>query len=156
MKSLFLLLLCPIGYQAKDTFAKDPPRSGRIDNDRPSGSSHGNRPSHLSGTPSDYVDYGKYKYPLSRASYPQTKLVGPGKIPSHRPSGSQHGNRPSHQSGTPNEIFDYSEDLHTALKMDDIKKAPCGQAPLCSSESNMSNHVRMSFVLLITVANQKI
>ena len=40
--------------------------------------------------------------------------------------------------------------------MDDIKKAPCGQAPLCSSESNMSNHVRMSFVLLITVANQKI
>ena len=44
----------------------------------------------------------------------------------------------------------------TALKMDDIKKAPCGQAPLCSSESNMSNHVRMSFVLLITVANQKI
>ena len=45
---------------------------------------------------------------------------------------------------------------YTALKMDDIKKAPCGQAPLCSSESNMSNHVRMSFVLLITVANQKI
>ena len=44
----------------------------------------------------------------------------------------------------------------TALKMDDIKKAPCGQAPLCSSESNMSNHVRTSFVLFITVANQKI
>ena len=44
----------------------------------------------------------------------------------------------------------------TALKMDDIKKAPCGQAPLCSSESNMSNHVRTSFVLIITVANQKI
>ena len=46
--------------------------------------------------------------------------------------------------------------MFTALKMDDIKKAPCGQAPLCSSESNMSNHVRTSFVLLITVANQKI
>ena len=40
--------------------------------------------------------------------------------------------------------------------MDDIKKAPCGQAPLCSSESNMSNHVRTSFVLFITVANPKI
>ena len=44
----------------------------------------------------------------------------------------------------------------TALKMDDIKKAPCGQAPLCSSESIMSNHVRTSFVLIITVAHQKI
>ena len=44
----------------------------------------------------------------------------------------------------------------TALKMDDIKKAPCGQVPLCSSESIMSNHVRTSFVLIITVAHQKI
>ena len=101
MKSLFILVLCTIGSQAKDTFAKDPPRSDRIANDRPSGSPFDKRPSHLSGTPSDYVDYGKYKYPLSRASYPQTKLVGPSKIPSHRPSGSQHGNRPSHSFGTP-------------------------------------------------------
>ena len=46
--------------------------------------------------------------------------------------------------------------IFTALKMDDIKKAPCGQAPLCSSESIMSNHVRTSFVLIITVAHQKI
>ena len=40
--------------------------------------------------------------------------------------------------------------------MDDIKKAPCGQVQICSSESDLSNHVRTSFVLFLTIANQKI